>query len=60
MDVIAGLMHEVLSNTRPGKTSSGGPSKVAYELDPALASRVSGQAADLLSSFPLYPAVDLG
>jgi len=60
MDVIAGLMHEVLSNTRPGKTSSGGPSKVAYELDPALASRVSGQAADLLASFPLYPAVDLG
>jgi glycine hydroxymethyltransferase len=60
MDVIAGLMHEVLSNTRPGKTSSGGPSKVAYELDPALASRVSGQTADLLSSFPLYPAVDLG
>ena len=60
MDVIAGLMHEVLSNTRPGRTSSGGPSKVAYELDPALASRVSGQAADLLASFPLYPAVDLG
>ena len=53
MDVIAGPMHEVLSNTRPGQTSSGGPSKVAYELDPALALRVSGQAADLLSSFPL-------
>ena len=37
MDVIAGLIHEVLSRPRPGKTSSGGPSKVTYELDPALA-----------------------
>jgi glycine hydroxymethyltransferase len=53
-------MHDVLSGTRAGTTSSGGPSKVAYELDPALASRVHGQAADLLSGFPLYPAVDLG
>ena len=60
MDVIAGLMHEVLSQARPGTTASGGPSKATCAADPALAERVAKQASELLAQFPLYPSVDLG
>jgi glycine hydroxymethyltransferase len=60
MDVIAGLIHEVLSQTRPGTTSAGAPSKATCAADPALADRVAKQAAELLAPFPLYPSVDLG
>ena len=60
MDVIAGLIHEVLSQTRPGTTSAGVPSKATCAADPALADRVAKQAAELLAQFPLYPSVDLG
>jgi len=60
MDVIAGLIHEVLSQARPGTTSSGAPSKAACVLDDAVAERVAKQAAELLETFPLYPSVDLG
>ena len=60
MDVIAGLIHEVLSQSRPGTTSSGAPSKATCAADPALADRVAKQAAELLAQFPLYPSVDLG
>ncbi len=60
MDVIAGLIHEVLSQTRAGTTSSGAPSKATCVLDDAVAERVAKQAAELLEAFPLYPSVDLG
>ena len=60
MDIIAGLIHEVLSQTRRGTTSSGAPSKATCAADPALADRVAKQAAELLAQFPLYPSVDLG
>lgn len=60
MDVVAGLMHEVLSSTRPGTTKAGTPSKASYELDSAVSGRVSKEASDLLAGFPLYPSVDLG
>ncbi len=60
MDVIAGLMHEVLSQARPGTTSSGAPSRATCAADPALADRVAKQATELLAQFPLYPSVDLG
>ncbi len=60
MDVIAGLIHEVLSQTQPGTTSAGAPSKATCAADPALADRVAKQAAELLAQFPLYPSVDLG
>ncbi len=60
MDVIAGLIHEVLTQARPGTTSSGAPSKAACVLDDAIADRVAKQAAELLEAFPLYPSVDLG
>jgi glycine hydroxymethyltransferase len=60
MDVVAGLMHEVLSSTRPGTTKAGTPSKASYELDSAVSGRISKEASDLLAGFPLYPEVDLG
>ncbi|MFR9777872.1 glycine hydroxymethyltransferase [Micromonospora sp. MS34] len=54
MDATAELIHTVLSQTNPGG------SKAKYVLDPALADKVSKQASELLTKFPLYPAVDLG
>jgi glycine hydroxymethyltransferase len=60
MDEIAGLMHTVLSQVRPGTTAAGAPSKASYDLDPSVRSRVQEQAAELLAGFPLYPSVDLG
>jgi glycine hydroxymethyltransferase len=54
MDQIAELMHTVLSQTTPAG------SKAKYDLDPALADRVSKQATELLAPFPLYGTVDLG
>jgi glycine hydroxymethyltransferase len=60
MDEIAELIHTVLTQTRAGVNADGTPSKAKYVLDPALASTVSKQAADLVAGFPLYPHVDLG
>jgi glycine hydroxymethyltransferase len=60
MDTIAGLICTVLAETQPATTSSGAPSKARYTLDPDLARRVAGQAAELLTGYPLYPAIDLG
>jgi glycine hydroxymethyltransferase len=55
MDEIAGLIHTVLTGTRPDAQS-----KAKYALDEAVSARVAGRAAELLEGFPLYPAVDLG
>jgi glycine hydroxymethyltransferase len=60
MDDIAGLIDTVLASTRPAPGPDGGTSRARYSLDEALASKVAGQAADLLASFPLYPSVQLG
>jgi len=60
MDAIAALIHDVLSQTKPGTTSAGAPSKASYQLDPAAAGRISKQATELLAGYPLYPSVDLG
>jgi glycine hydroxymethyltransferase len=59
MDQIAGLIHAVLSATRPGTTAAGAASKASYQLEPGLRNRVLQQADDLLADFPLYPDVDL-
>jgi glycine hydroxymethyltransferase len=59
MDVIADLMVTVLTETAPGTTSKGVPSKVSYELPDKVAERVASQATELVSGFPLYPGVDL-
>lgn len=60
MDGIAGLVHEVLSNTSAGVTKTGAPSKAAFNLEESIAQRVAAQANELLKPFPLYPTVDLG
>ncbi|MEU3456939.1 glycine hydroxymethyltransferase [Micromonospora sp. NPDC006766] len=60
MDATAELIHTVLAQTTPGSNPDGTPSKAKYVLDPALADKVSKQASELLTGFPLYPAVDLG
>jgi len=60
MDEIADLINTVLSQTRPGASADGTPSKAQYVLDPAVADRVSKQATEMLAGFPRYPAVDLG
>ncbi|WP_346533544.1 glycine hydroxymethyltransferase [Micromonospora sp. DPT] len=60
MDATAELIHTVLSQTQSGSNPDGTPSKAKYVLDPALADKISKQANELLTGFPLYPAVDLG
>ncbi|MEU8261821.1 glycine hydroxymethyltransferase [Micromonospora sp. NPDC048999] len=60
MDATAELIHTVLTQTTQGSNPDGTPSKAKYVLDPALADKVSKQASELLTGFPLYPAVDLG
>jgi glycine hydroxymethyltransferase len=59
MDVIADLMVTVLTETTPGVTSKGAPSKVGYDLPDKVAERIASQATELVSGFPLYPGVDL-
>ncbi|MER6595007.1 glycine hydroxymethyltransferase [Micromonospora purpureochromogenes] len=59
MDATAELIHTVLSQTQAGSNPDGTPSKAKYVLDPALADKISKQATELLTGFPLYPAVDL-
>ncbi|MDI6098691.1 glycine hydroxymethyltransferase [Actinoplanes sp. NEAU-A12] len=54
MDQIAELIHTVLTATSPAEGS-----KAKFNLDPALADRVSKQATELLAPFPLYPSVSL-
>jgi glycine hydroxymethyltransferase len=59
MDVIADLMATVLKETSPASTAAGAPSKAKYLLADEVADRVSRQAAELVSGFPLYPGVNL-
>ncbi|MEV6691960.1 glycine hydroxymethyltransferase [Micromonospora sp. NPDC051196] len=60
MDGTAELIHTVLSQTTAGANPDGTASKAKYVLEPALADKVSRQANELLTGFPLYPSVDLG
>jgi glycine hydroxymethyltransferase len=58
-DKVAELMVEVLSNTQPGTTKDGKPSKASYVLADGVADRVKAQAAELLDAHPLYPGLEL-
>ena len=58
-DKVAELMVEVLSNTQPGETKSGGPSKASYVLADGVADRVKAASAELLDKHPLYPGLEL-
>jgi glycine hydroxymethyltransferase len=59
MDQIAELITTVLTRTQPGTDAAGSLSKAKYVLDTAVAAKVSGQAADLLAAYPLYPNITL-
>src|SRR3954466_9780018 len=58
-DRVAELMVEVLSNTQPGTTKAGTPSKAAYDAAEGVSVRVRAASAELLDSRPLYPGLDL-
>jgi len=58
-DKVAELIVGVLSQTQPGTTSAGAPSKASYAIADGVADRTKAQAAELLDKFPLYPGLDL-
>jgi glycine hydroxymethyltransferase len=59
MDHIAELITTVLTSTQPGNDAAGSTSKAKYLLDAAVAAKVSSQAGDLLTAYPLYPNITL-
>lgn len=58
-DTVAELIVEVLSNTTPGTTKAGAPSKATYTLADGVADRVRAASAEILDKHPLYPGIDL-
>ena len=58
-DRVAELMIEVLSNTQPGSTKAGTPSKASYVLADGVAARVQAGADEMLDKHPLYPGLEL-
>ncbi|TKI62557.1 glycine hydroxymethyltransferase [Nocardioides jishulii] len=58
-DTVAELIVDVLSNTKPGTTKAGGPSKASYVLADGVADRVRAASAELLDANPLYPGLEL-
>jgi glycine hydroxymethyltransferase len=58
-DRVAELVVEVLSNTTPGTTKAGAPSKATYTLADGVADKVHAASAELLDKHPLYPGLEL-
>ncbi|WP_299057161.1 glycine hydroxymethyltransferase [uncultured Nocardioides sp.] len=58
-DAVAELVTQVLTQTEPGTTKAGAPSKATYRLADGVAEKVRAEAADLLDAHPLYPGIDL-
>jgi glycine hydroxymethyltransferase len=58
-DRTAELVVDVLSNTTPGTTKAGGPSKASYQLADGVADRTKAASAEMLDKHPLYPGLDL-
>jgi glycine hydroxymethyltransferase len=58
-DKVAELMVDVLSNTQPGTTKDGKPSKATYVLGDGVADRIHAQSAEMLDAHPLYPGLEL-
>jgi glycine hydroxymethyltransferase len=58
-DKVAELIVDVLSNTQPGTTKAGAPSKATYSTADGVAERVHAQAEELLDNHPLYPGLEL-
>ena len=59
-DNVAALVVEVLTNTQPGTTKAGTPSKASYTLGDGVAERVLSASAEMLDKNPLYPGLVLG
>ena len=58
-DNVAELIVHVLSNTQPGTTKAGAPSKASYSLAEGVAEKVKGASAEMLDKYPLYPGLEL-
>ncbi|MCM0619582.1 glycine hydroxymethyltransferase [Nocardioides bruguierae] len=58
-DNVAELITQVLSNTQPGTTKAGTPSKASYVLGDGVADKVKAASAEMLDKHPLYPGLDL-
>ena len=58
-DKVAELMVEVLTNTQPGQTRSGSPSKASYVLADGVADRVKAASGEMLDKHLLYPGLEL-
>jgi glycine hydroxymethyltransferase len=59
-DHVAELIVHVLSNTEPGTTKKGTPSKASYTLADGVGDKVKDSSAEMLERHPLYPGLDLG
>ncbi len=58
-DHVAELIVHVLSNTEPGTTKKGTPSKASYALADGVGDKVKDASAEMLEKYPLYPGLDL-
>jgi glycine hydroxymethyltransferase len=58
-DRVAELIVHVLSDTEPGTTKKGTPSKASYILADGVAAKVKDASAEMLEKYPLYPGLDL-
>ncbi|MFZ1410327.1 MAG: glycine hydroxymethyltransferase [Micropruina sp.] len=58
-DRVAELITDVLRNTTPIPTSTGGPGKARYSLATGVADRTKAAAAEMLDAHPLYPGLEL-
>ncbi|MEP9383126.1 glycine hydroxymethyltransferase [Nocardioides sp. KR10-350] len=58
-DKVAELIVDVLTNTEPGTTSAGAPSRATYVIADGVADKTKSAAAELLDKHPLYPGLDL-
>ncbi|HET6666525.1 MAG TPA: serine hydroxymethyltransferase, partial [Intrasporangium sp.] len=58
-DHVAELIVHVLSNTQPGTTKKGTPSKASYVLADGVGDKVKDASAEMLEKHPLYPGLDL-
>jgi len=58
-DKVAELVVDVLTNTQPGSTKAGTPSKATYTLGDGVADKTKAASAEMLDKHPLYPGLDL-
>jgi glycine hydroxymethyltransferase len=58
-DRVADLIVSVLQNTTPVTASSGQPGKAKYTLAEGVADATKAASAELLTSYPLYPGLQL-